>query len=647
MPLVIADRVLETSTTTGTGNFTLGGAVSGFESFLSAIGEGNTCYYTIAGGSDWEVGLGTITSGALVRTTILKSSNSDTAVNFGAGTKDVFVTYPGDKAVYKDASNNVNALGTITSGVWNGTEITVPYGGTGAASFTAGALLKGNGQSAISTATAGTDYVTPSGTETLTNKTIAFGSNTLTDVAGVSATQTLTNKTLTDPKITLGGTNGTAGQVPVSQGAGLPPVWGTALSAEVKTPTNISPANAATNITETPTLTGSAYYSLYGVPMAAAQWQVSTSSGFGTTVISTGDVAGTAVSYTVLSGVLSVSTTYFWRVRYKDLDGFYSEWSTPTSFTTAAQFNNFIPTPAATPANFGDAFEGGFYTGMIWNQVTQSSTSTAIGIGSKTFTVTDAAPLFYSGQLVEIRSRANPAGQRMIGTVTASSGTTLTVNVASVDGSGTLTDWSVMARYRVIVAPKSSGENSGIAYKNANTAAPTDTGTLSEGWRATEAMRVADTSTVYPAAHWTRNLNINGRTDWYLPARDELEMCWRNLKPVTNNNYTTADRPTGFTPNYTNLGSIGTSGNQHGVNLNSAPQGAAYTTTVPGQVAATAFRTGGAEAFEFGSAFYWSSTEYSASSAWRQHWSSSFPGNQNFNDKTSTFRVRAVRRSII
>lgn len=202
MPLVIADRVRETSTTTGTGNFTLGGAVSGFESFLSAIGEGNTCYYTIAGGSDWEVGLGTITSGALVRTTVLKSSNSDTAVNFGAGTKDVFVTYPGDKAVYKDASNNVNALGTITSGVWNGTEITVPYGGTGAASFTAGALLKGNGQSAIAEAVAGTDYVTPSGTETLTNKTIAFASNTLTDVVGVSATQTLTNKTLTAPTIT-------------------------------------------------------------------------------------------------------------------------------------------------------------------------------------------------------------------------------------------------------------------------------------------------------------------------------------------------------------------------------------------------------------------------------------------------------------
>ena len=106
----------------------------------------------------------------MARTTILKSSNSNNAVNFGAGTKDVFVTYAADKAVYKDASNNVNALGTISSGVWNGTEITVPYGGTGVATLTG--IVKGNGQSAFSAAVAGTDYVTPTGTETLTNKTL-------------------------------------------------------------------------------------------------------------------------------------------------------------------------------------------------------------------------------------------------------------------------------------------------------------------------------------------------------------------------------------------------------------------------------------------------------------------------------------------
>jgi hypothetical protein len=418
---------------------------------------------------------------------------------------------------------------------------------------------------------------------------------------------------------------------------------------EVRTPTNVSPANSATGIGETPTLTGSAFQSLYGIAMTAGQWQVSTVSNFASTVVSTGDVAGTSVSYTVLGGVLAINTSYFWRVRYKDADNVYSEWSTPTSFTTASVFNNFIATPAATPANFGDAFEGGFYAGMIWNQVTQSSTSTAIGTGSKTFTVTNAAPLFYSGQTVEIRSRANPATQRMIGTVTVSNANTLIVNVTSVNGSGTYTDWSVMARYRLIVAPKSGGENT-LFYKNADTAAPSATGTLSEGWLATEAMRLADSSLVYPAAHWTRGLTIGGRTDWYLAARDELEILYRNLKPYTNNNYTTPDRPTGATPNYQNLGSIGDTSNQHGVNNNSSPQGVAYTTSVPGQTAAIAFRLGNAESLvdvATGRA-HWCSTEYSSSSAWRTYMSStSFLGFQSIDTKANNNFIRAIRRSII
>ena len=108
MPLVVKDRVQETSTTTGTGTFTLAGAVSGFQSF-SVIGNGNTTYYAIVGGSEWEVGLGTYTSSGttLSRNTILESSNGGTAVNFSAGTKNVFVTYPAEKGLYLDASNKV------------------------------------------------------------------------------------------------------------------------------------------------------------------------------------------------------------------------------------------------------------------------------------------------------------------------------------------------------------------------------------------------------------------------------------------------------------------------------------------------------------------------------------------------------------
>lgn len=97
MALVVKDRVKETTTTTGTGTITLAGAVTGFQAF-SAIGNGNTTFYTIAGQgtSEWEVGIGTYTSSGttLSRDSVLSSSNSGSKVNFSAGTKDVFVTYP-------------------------------------------------------------------------------------------------------------------------------------------------------------------------------------------------------------------------------------------------------------------------------------------------------------------------------------------------------------------------------------------------------------------------------------------------------------------------------------------------------------------------------------------------------------------------
>ena len=110
MALVVKDRVQETSTTTGTGTITLAGAVTGFQSF-SVIGNANTTYYAIVGGSEWEVGLGTYTSSGttLSRDTILESSNSGSAVNFSAGTKNVFVTYPAEKATYQDANGTAIA----------------------------------------------------------------------------------------------------------------------------------------------------------------------------------------------------------------------------------------------------------------------------------------------------------------------------------------------------------------------------------------------------------------------------------------------------------------------------------------------------------------------------------------------------------
>jgi hypothetical protein len=110
MALVVNDRVKETSSTTGTGTFTLGGAVPGFETFSSAIGNTNTTYYSIVNvNGEFEVGLGTVGAGTLARDTILSSSNSDAAVNFSAGTKNVFCTLPASKAVILDSSGNIVA----------------------------------------------------------------------------------------------------------------------------------------------------------------------------------------------------------------------------------------------------------------------------------------------------------------------------------------------------------------------------------------------------------------------------------------------------------------------------------------------------------------------------------------------------------
>jgi len=101
MALVVNDRVKEETTTTGTGTVSLDGADTGFETFVSGIGDGNETYYCITGGSEFEVGRGTVTDATpdtLSRDTVISSSNGDALVNFSAGAKSVFCTYPASKA---------------------------------------------------------------------------------------------------------------------------------------------------------------------------------------------------------------------------------------------------------------------------------------------------------------------------------------------------------------------------------------------------------------------------------------------------------------------------------------------------------------------------------------------------------------------
>ena len=123
MAFVIADRVKETTTTAGTGTVTLLGASTGFQSF-AVIGNANTTYYTIASqaGNEWEVGIGTYaTSGTtLARTTVLSNSSATqpSALNFSAGTKDVFVTYPAEFATFANGNGVVVENYTTLTGTY-------------------------------------------------------------------------------------------------------------------------------------------------------------------------------------------------------------------------------------------------------------------------------------------------------------------------------------------------------------------------------------------------------------------------------------------------------------------------------------------------------------------------------------------------
>jgi len=188
-----ADRVKESTVTTGTGTITLDGAATGFQSFTTAFGNGVSVYYVIAGGSEWEIGIGTTGAGTLSRDTVLQSSNADALVSFSAGTKDVFCSYVADRAV--TTSDSATLTNKTISGSSN-TLSNIPNSATTATSAnTASAIVArdGSGNFTAGTITATLSGAAPAGS--LSGSTLA---------SGVTASSLTSVGTLTS--LTMGGT---------------------------------------------------------------------------------------------------------------------------------------------------------------------------------------------------------------------------------------------------------------------------------------------------------------------------------------------------------------------------------------------------------------------------------------------------------
>ena len=172
-----------------------------------------------------------------------------------------------------------------------------------------------------------------------------------------------------------------------------------------------------------------------------------------------------------------------------------------------------------------------------------------------------------------------------------------------------------IADYNLVIGPVASAESS-KQYKNATTATA-GADSVIDGPQNTADIVADGNSTVYPAGHFCNDLVIGGFSDWYMPAKNELEICYFNLKPTTTSNVTST-----------------------GTNTNAVPsRGSNYTAGTPAQTTATDFRSTGAE--DFAADGYWSSSEASATKGWRQYFTD---GNHYDSPKNNSYRVRAVRR---
>lgn len=445
MALVVKDRVQETTVTVGTIPLVLGGAVSGFQSF-STIGNGNTTYYAVVGTTEWEVGIGTYTliGTVLSRDTILASSNGGSAVNFSAGTKNVFVTYPAGKGLYTDASGNAIALGTPASAtLTNATGLPISTGvsglGTGVATFLAT-------PTSANLASALTD-------ETGTGANVFATSPTLvTPILGTPTSGTLTSCT------GLPLTTGVTGTLPIANGG-----TGT---------TSTTFANLTTNVTGTlPVGNGGT-----GAATLTGVLKGNGTSAFTTATSGTDYSAGTSalttgiLKSTTTTGALSIAVAADFPTLNQNTTG-----SAATLTTTRGIYGNNFDGSAALTQIIASTYGG---TGNGFTKFSGPATA------EKTYTLPNSnATLLYDGGALgtpssgTVTNLTGTASININGTVGATTANTGAFTTLSATGVTTVQAGTVSAP-----AITTSGDtNTGLWFPAADTIAASTGGT--ERWR--------------------------------------------------------------------------------------------------------------------------------------------------------------------
>lgn len=417
-------------------------------------------------------------------------------------------------------------------------------------------------------------------------------------------------------------------------------------ASSVNTPSVTFPGNGSTNVSLTPTLTGSAYATTptgSGVH-AYSKWQIATDSAFTNVVFDSGNDAVNLTSITVPSGNLSISSNYYVRVRYASSTIGLSAWSAVNGFATVTKYiqaptvsvsdgpSNVTETPTITGSAFTVVGGTDAHASTDWRIIKVSDGSVvwqSIGnTTNKTSIVVPAGILLQSTSYkAQARYNSTSAGTSAWGEYSFTTRAQFFLFDASSAGKpyggGYYAGANIVVggtTYALVVAPAAQGgQSSGLIWKTSNTSSSGST-SVNDGLSNTNNMIAAGAS-AHPAANFCDGLSINGYNDWYLPARDELEICYRYLKPGTQTNNTSSQ----------------------GVNNSSSPTGAAYTSGNPAQTIAAIFKTGNSEAFS--ESTYWSSSDSGPTTSWSQGF---INGTQsNINTKSNSYNVRAVRRVAI